>query len=764
MGLSAGDRVGRYEILAALGAGGMGEVYRALDTRLKREVALKILPAGLVTDADRRRRFLVEAQSAAALSHPRIATVYDVDDTEGFCYLAMELVAGAPLTDRLRSGPLPAADALALAVEIGDGLACAHARGIVHRDVKPANVMMGPDGHVKLIDFGLAKLLEPGSDETRTDLATRAGRVLGTPAYMSPEQARGADVDARADIFSFGLLLYEALTGQRPFDRGSWPDTIAAVLRDPVPPLPAGATGLAPGALSTLQRLLDRCLAKDAAGRPTSMAEVVGELDAIRRMAESGGAHSGSPAADDASIVVLPFDNLSPDPDNAYFADGLTEEIIADLSRVEGLRVISRTSAMRYRGTSKSVPEIAAELRVRHVLEGSVRKAGGQLRVTAQLIDAPSDAHVWAEKFNGTTDDVFDLQERISRRIVEGTSGRFGAPEVRRAVLRSTTDPRVHEAWLRAMHEGRTYTQENVERGFRIAEEAVAHFGEHALLHAVLGYLNYVAYDAGMRYSASTLDAAQAHSGRAIALHPELSQAHLAMGLVHYKRGNLLEWAQSTRQAVRLERGGDALAWHALALIEAGLGEQGRSLAEEAVSRDPFNLFALIVRAFPDLNTGDFGAVLERCRDAILRVGADVPFAVWWLAQAEDYAGHREAAIPLYEKVEAMQVPIFSGASRLARLTLNGDREAALALLDAEPLRQMARTHEYAPIVLANNLARIGEIDEALTWIDQSISWTFVETGFHRFNPHLEPVRRDPRFDGLMRKALERRRAFLAAF
>jgi serine/threonine-protein kinase len=742
----------------------MGEVYRALDTRLKREVALKILPPDLVTDADRKRRFLVEAQSAATLSHPRIATVYDVDEIEGFCYLAMELVPGAPLTERLRSGPVPAADALALAVEVGEGLACAHSRGIVHRDVKPANVMIGPDGHVKLIDFGLAKLLEPASGETRTDLATRAGRVVGTPAYMAPEQARGAVVDARADIFSFGLLLYELLTGQRPFDRESWPDTIAAVLRDPVPPLVAGTVGLAPDALSTLQRLLDRCLAKDAATRPASMVEVVGELDTIRRMADKAGAGSGAAATDQASIVVLPFENLSPDPDNAYFADGLTEEIIADLSKVEGLRVISRTSAMRYRGTSKSIPEIAAELKVRHVLEGSVRKAGGQLRVTAQLIDASSDAHVWAEKFNGTTDDVFEVQERMSRRIVEGTRGRFGSAEASRAPLRATTDPRVYEAWMRAMHDGRTFTQESVERGFRIAEEAVARFGEHALLHAALGYLNYVAYDMGIRYDASTLDAAQAHSGQAIALHPELSQAHLAMGLVHYKRGNLLEFARATRQAVKLERGGDALVWHALSLLEGGLVDEGRGLAEEAVSRDPFNLWALCVRALPDLFAGDFGAVLERFRDTVQRIGSDVPFAAWWLAQAEDYAGHREAAIPLYENVEAMQVPVFSDASRLARLALTGDREAALALLDAGPLRQIARTDEYIPIVLANSLAPLGEIDEALAWLDQSISWTFVEPGFHRFNPHLDPVRRDARFDVLMLKALGRQREFLAAF
>ena len=360
MSLAPGASVGRYRIVAALGAGGMGEVYRALDTRLKREVALKVLPPDLVTDPDRKRRFLLEAQSAAALSHPRIATVYDADEADGVCYLAMELVAGVPLTERLRTGPVPTSEALALAVEVGEALACAHAKGIVHRDLKPANVIIGVDGHARLIDFGVAKLLEPGSGERTTDLATRAGRVVGTPAYMAPEQARGAAVDARADVFSFGLLLYELLTGRRPFDRGSWPDTVAAVLRDPVPPLAVGATGLGGDARAALQRLLDQCLAKDLTARPASMAEVLRELEAIRRLAEGGNSTASAVQTEQASIVVLPFENLSPDPDNAFFADGLTEELIADLSKIQSLRVISRTSAMHYKGTTKPLPEIAA--------------------------------------------------------------------------------------------------------------------------------------------------------------------------------------------------------------------------------------------------------------------------------------------------------------------------------------------------------------------------------------------------------------------
>ena len=410
MSPAPGASVGRYRIVAALGAGGMGEVYRALDTRLKREVALKVLPPDLVTDPDRKRRFLLEAQSAAALSHPRIATVYDADEADGVCYLAMELVAGAPLTERLRTGPVPTSEALALAVEVGEGLACAHAKGIVHRDLKPANVMIGVDGHVRLIDFGVAKLLEAGSGERTTDVATLAGRVVGTPAYMAPEQARGAAVDARADVFSFGLLLYELLTGRRPFDRGSWPDTVAAVLRDPAPPLAAGTAGLATGVLSSLQRLLDHCLAKEMTDWPASMAEILRELEAIRRLAEGGSPTLSAVPTEQASIVVLPFENLSPDPDNAFFADGLTEELIADLSKIQSLRVISRTSAMHYKGTTKPLPVIAQELSVRHVLEGSVRRAGSNLRITAQLIDAATDAHRWAEKYTGTLDDVFDFR------------------------------------------------------------------------------------------------------------------------------------------------------------------------------------------------------------------------------------------------------------------------------------------------------------------------------------------------------------------
>ena len=764
MGLAPGTSIGRYRIVAALGAGGMGEVYRALDTRLKREVALKVLPPDLVTDPDRRRRFLLEAQSAAALSHPRIATVYDADEADGVCYLAMELVAGAPLTERLRSGPVPMREVLALAVEVSEGLACAHAKGIVHRDLKPANVMIGVDGHARLIDFGVAKLLEPGSVERTTDLATRAGRVVGTPAYMAPEQARGAAVDARADVFSFGLLLYELLTGRRPFDRGSWPDTLAAVLRDPVPPLAVGATGLGADSRAALQRLLDQCVAKDPTARPASMAEVLRELEAIRRLAEGGNPTASAVPTEQASIVVLPFENLSPDPDNAFFADGLTEELIADLSKVQSLRVISRTSAMHYKGTTKPLPEIAQELNVRHVLEGSVRRAGNSLRITAQLIDAATDAHRWAEKYTGTLDDVFDLQEQLSRRIVAALRLSLTPDEDWELAARPIQDVRAYDAWLRATNEAWSFTPGGFDRAFQHLNRALDIVGDNALLHAGLGYYLALAYDAGIRHDLETLAKAEWHAVRALGLDPDLGQAHLAMAWVLYKRSGLSAGMRMMRRAVEKIRSIDATVILAFGLGEAGRVAQSRQLAEAAVAADPLNQFAGFARGGAEFFDGRFDEAAKWFKRYLDEVAPGSPLLLWWLAQALAYGGRHAEAGDLFTQVAGMEAGMLSDLSALHGFAADGDREGLLAALEAdEAVRAVARTDEWYPNFIAACLAKVGDHDGAIDWLERAVKWGFCN---HRFlgelSPFLTPLRGIPRFEALMQVVREKERAFEA--
>src|ERR1700733_11582654 len=361
MTFAAGVRFGSYEILSLLGKGGMGEVYKARDTRLQRVVALKILPAESVADADRRARLLLEAQAASRLNHPNIVTIHDIAEEQGIRYIAMEYVAGAPLDRTITGGGLPLRNALKYAAEIADALAAAHSAGIVHRDLKPANVIITEDGRAKLLDFGLAKLKEPkvpASEAETATLRTLSGAIVGTAAYMSPEQAEGRELDARSDIFSFGLVLYEMLCGQRAFAGESWISTLVAILHQEPRPL----RDLNAAIPSTLERHVARCVRTDRDQRVQSMAEV--------KQALAEATLSGDTKQEAASIAVLPFANLSADKENEYFSDGLAEEIINVLTRVPELKVIARTSAFAFRGKDQDLRTIGQRLGVGTILEG----------------------------------------------------------------------------------------------------------------------------------------------------------------------------------------------------------------------------------------------------------------------------------------------------------------------------------------------------------------------------------------------------------
>src|SRR5258706_4538708 len=386
MTLAAGVRVGPYEILALLGVGGMGEVYKARDTRLQRVIALKTLPAEKVADADRKRRFLIEAQAASRLNHPNIVTIHDISEENGLCFIAMEFVAGSTLEQMNTGSGLPLKQAMKYAGEIADAFAAAHTAGIIHRDLKPANIIITEDGRVKLLDFGLAKLVEPAvlaAEAGTATLRTVPGAIMGTAAYMSPEQAQGRELDARSDIFSFGLVWYEMLCGQRAFQGDSWISTLAAILHNEPRPL----RDINASIPASVEQHVTRCLRKDPSQRFHTM------LDVKKALADT--ALPGARKEEAASIAVLPFLNLSADKENEYFSDGLAEEIINALTKVPELRVIARTSAFAFRGKEQDLRTIGERLRVGTILEGSVRRAGNRIRVTAQLIKVADESHLW---------------------------------------------------------------------------------------------------------------------------------------------------------------------------------------------------------------------------------------------------------------------------------------------------------------------------------------------------------------------------------
>lgn len=478
MSLTSGARLGNYDVVAPLGAGGMGEVYRAKDRRLGREVALKVLPADVASHTDRLARFEREARAVAALNHPNIVVLYSIEDAGAVRFLTMELIEGQSLDRHLAQGGLPLARVLDFGIALADALTAAHAKGVVHRDLKPANVMLTPDGRIKVLDFGLAKLsaVEPDGDAmqlaTMTTPVSGEGQVVGTVAYMAPEQVRGAAVDSRSDLFALGVVLYELAVGRRPFAGASQAEVASAILRDEPPPLASLRADLP----RDLQRIVDRCLEKDPARRVQTATDVRNELELVRRALGSGAAAAETPPVPGfggrPAIAVLPFENRSGDPEQEYFADGLAEDLITRLSLWRTFPVISRSSSFTYKGKDVGLKEVAAGLGVRYVVQGSVRKAGTRVRIAAQLVDTLTEQNAWAQTYDRELTDVFDVQDEISEAIAASLVADLQHAEYAHVQHRR---PESLEAWglyQRALARFNRFTRENFEQARALLERA----------------------------------------------------------------------------------------------------------------------------------------------------------------------------------------------------------------------------------------------------------------------------------------------------
>src|SRR5271167_3026885 len=427
MALTSGTKLGPYEIQSPLGAGGMGEVYRATDAKLGRDVALKVLPAEMAQDPERLARFRREAKALAQLDHPNIVTIYSVEESDGIHFLTMQLVEGQPLDRLLCAGGLPFEQIVEIASALGDALAAAHEKGIVHRDLKPGNVMVSSEGRVKVLDFGLAKDGRAANvgDATMTSAShTQVGVVMGTPAYMSPEQTSGRPLDHRTDIFSLGVVLHEMATGQRPFEGNSSAELVSAILRDN----PPSVTDVRPDLPSDLARIVRRCLEKDPRHRVQTARDVSNEFRDMARTASrptpvstaaprmAAPSDSGAARVDEGFwVAVLPFKHGGSNADLAALADGLTDDTITGLSKFSYLRVIARSSSSRYVGQSVDVRTAGKELNARYVMEGTLRQAGSRLRFAVQLVDSISGAHLWAENFERafSAETIFELQDDL---------------------------------------------------------------------------------------------------------------------------------------------------------------------------------------------------------------------------------------------------------------------------------------------------------------------------------------------------------------
>ena len=753
MSLPAGMRLGPYEVVGMLGAGGMGDVYGARDPRLERDVAIKVLPAQFATDRDRLRRFEQEARAASALNHPNILTVHDVGSHRGAPYLVTELLEGESLRERLRSGALPASEAVELGVQVAAGLSAAHEKGIIHRDLKPENLFVTRDGRVKILDFGLAKLMRTPEEVAVAPTvagATTAGLVMGTVAYMSPEQARGQAVDQRSDIFSFGAVLFEMLAGTQAFARDTAADTLSAILKEDPPPLTPPSGGIP----ANLEPIIRRCLAKRPQDRFASASDLHTALQSLVQASSPAFTAKGTP---EKSIVVLPFDNLSPDPENAYFADGLTEEIISDLAKVRTLRVISRTSAMLLRGSKKDVPTIARDLNVRYVLEGSVRRAGQSLRITAQLIDAVEDTHLWAEKYTGTVDDVFDMQEKVSRAIVEALKLELSPQERQRLAERPIPNVYAYECYLRARREIFRFAEPALDKAMEYLEEGLRALPDNPLLLAGVAYVHFQRVQLGVGQEDS-LEKAEVFATRVVELAPDLPQGHLLLGLTATMRRGMIKAAIAhvERALAADPNDWDALVWAAAVYPFVGKTSEVVSMGERIVAMDPMSPMSYMPLIWSHSFDGRVDlalGVLERSRhlfSGASGVSLVEAMRVMMLVQM----GRLEEAIASAECVEKEEgLTISHRMALLWRYAVVGDRQKAFSWMTSEATQTCRRDFMYSWWI-ACAYVMVGDADSALDWLENAVELGFVN---HRYlseiDPILAPLRRVPRFQALMARA-----------
>lgn len=462
------------------------------------------------------------------------------------------------------------------------------------------------------------------------------------------------------------------------------------------------------------------------------------------------------------SIIVLPFENLSPDSENAFFADGLAEELIAELCKIHSLLVISRTTAMVFKETKKSIPEIAEEVNVSYVLEGSVRRAGNNLRISAQLIDATSDTHLWVERYSGTMDDIFDLQEKLARRIVESMKGILTPKESKRLTARPITDPYILEVWLKAKQELWKFTKEGIENSRQLLNKAIEVVGENSLLYAGLGYCCWAAYDFGTSYKEETLREGEKYAQKSLELDPEQPLAFIAQGLISYKHGDLNACTLNIQKAIELGSAGEALEFFGLLLAEAGKIPEAHQYADLICASNPLSWLPSCSKACVNIIDGRFNDALTIFHETELRLAPKEAIFDWWLAQAAAFAGKEDEAHDAFERVVRLKAGVLSEFSNLFLHAMNLDLKGVNKILETTILTQIAETDEWFPNYLANCLIQVGEVDKALYYLDRAVNWGFSNYQFlSQHNRYLVPLRGNSQFESLIKRAKEKQDKFM---
>jgi serine/threonine protein kinase/tetratricopeptide (TPR) repeat protein len=775
--------VAHYRILEKIGEGGMGVVFRARDERLNRDVALKFLPAELDKDAAARSLLVREARTASALNHPNICTIHDVGEDDGRTYIVMEFVRGRPLEEIAREGPMPTEAIIRYGEQIADALAHAHQHGVVHRDLKSANILVTAEGRVKILDFGLARHLEADEvgGKTLSLVPSNQRGVVGTLHYIAPEVFRGEMADARSDIWALGVMLYEMTAGRRPFRGKTAYELSALILNEAPPPLPTSV----PPALTAV---INRCLIKDPGRRYQNAGEVRAALEAVETQSSAsiqmtpppqpsagarpqnrialvviaaivaasligaivwkrkmGTGQVGATSGPIQSLAVLPLDNLSGDPKQDYFADGMSDALITNLSQIKGLRVISRSSVMQYKGKHLPVSEIANELHVDAVVEGTVMRSDSRVRISAELVRGQTQQNLWAQSYERSFQDVLALQNDIARDIVKEIQVQITQQERSRLSASRPVIPAAYDAYLEGRYDAGQRTGDALTQSVADFRRAIQLDASYAPAYAGLATSLALLSEYKDIPPTQLLSEGESTARRAVQLDENLAEAHAALGLIHY---SMLDWKgvfSEYQRAIELNPGeANAHHWYALALSESGKSEQGIAEIKLAQELDPRSRIINANVAWCLYLAGKYDAAIEQARQTL---SLDPSFAVahGYLGQAYLEKGQYESSFQELQKAISLSGGETSFKAELANAyAVAGRQEDARAIL-TELLRLSSKQY-VSPYSLALIYTGLGEKDAAFDWLNKAYDARTLRLMSLSMHPRFASLRSDPRF------------------
>ncbi len=799
MPISAGDKIGRYQIRSLLGAGGMGQVYLAQDTQLERPVAIKVLPADFTTDTDRLRRFKQEARATSALNHPHILTIYEIGDDSGALFIATEFIDGVTLRAHMARNSLKVSEALELAIQMTSALNAAHRAGVVHRDIKPENAMLRQDGYLKLLDFGLAKLAErETSDSDAITLAeTDPGVVMGTVGYMSPEQARGQSVDTRSDIFSMGVVLYEMLTGRSPFLGNSTSSVLVSILEREPPPL----SRFLPNSQAELQRIITRSLAKNRDERYQTIRDMHVDLKNFkqewdfqiklerttdrREEVQPGGPTFVGKAAktvqepesslyrtlnpthdrlsraqtsrrysrEDAidSLAVLPLVNASSDASAEYLSDGITESIINSLSQLPQLRVMARATVFRYKGLEVDPIEVGQALDVRAVMLGRVLQLGDQLVIKTELVDVADGSHLWGAQYNRKPEDILAVQDEISGEIYEKLRLRLtGEDHKKRLIKRHTDNTEAYQLYLRGRYHTSKATREGLQKGIDYFHQAIQVDPAYALAYSGLAEAFY-GLSGAHEPPKEAMPKARAAALKALEIDDTLAEAHASLALV--KVFYDWDWTGAEteyRRAIELNPGyASAHHWYGWYLALMGRLDEATSEMQRAQELDPLSLEITADLGLSFFFARQYDRAIEQFRKA-LEMDQHFIWARFFIGWAKEQQGLIDEAIAEYRRAAEEEDALVIKAALGHAFAIGGRRDEAQAIL--KEFEQLSESTHVSPYDFAIIYTALGESEQAFAALERTYENRSEALVWLKVDPRLDPLRTTPQFIDLLRR------------